>query len=115
VRRLWVAAAAALLALGTGLWMLARDTGPTTHTYVVAAGSGERLDAGEDLELFPRRLEVVVGDRLVIRNEDARVHTVGPYTVGPGETFRTTFARAGTFRGLCTLHPEGTTTIVVED
>jgi plastocyanin len=80
---------------------------------VVPAGTGERIDAGEAIELLPRTLDVSVGDRLEIRNLDDRVHEVGPYTVAAGQTLRQAFTSPGVLEGACTLHPSGAITIRV--
>jgi hypothetical protein len=79
----------------------------------VPAGTAERIEAGEFVELLPGTLEVSVGDTLEIRNLDAHAHEVGPYVVGAGQTLRQTFTSPGTIQGLCTLHPSGEITIVV--
>ncbi len=79
----------------------------------VAAGTAERIAAGASIELLPSTLEVAVGDRLEIVNDDGVVHQVGPYTVAPGQTLRQTFTSAGTLEGACTLHPSGAIRIVV--
>lgn len=84
-----------------------------TVEVVVPAGTGERMDAGEDIELLPAYLELDVGDRLVINNNDDRIHTVGPYVVAPGQTIAQTFSEPGRIEGACTLHPSGAVTIVV--
>ncbi|MFO7778780.1 MAG: hypothetical protein R6V28_10530 [Nitriliruptoraceae bacterium] len=79
----------------------------------VAAGTAERITAGESIELLPPTLEVSVGDRLEIVNDDQVVHQVGPYTVAPGQTLRQSFTSPGTLEGACTLHPSGAIRIVV--
>ncbi|MCZ7526367.1 MAG: hypothetical protein M5U14_08345 [Acidimicrobiia bacterium] len=85
------------------------------HAYDVPPGTGDRLDRGEDVELFPARLEVRVGDTLRITNRDDREHLVGPFSVGAGETLEQTFRQTGVFEGICTLHPSGNVKIVVVD
>jgi plastocyanin len=79
----------------------------------VAAGTAERLAAGEPIELLPATLEVAVGDRLEIVNNDHVTHQVGPYTVAPGQILRQSFTSPGTLEGACTLHPSGAIRIVV--
>lgn len=79
----------------------------------VAAGTAERIADGEALELLPPTLEVTVGDRLEIVNDDDVTHQVGPYTVAPGQTLRQSFTSPGTLEGACTLHPSGAIRIVV--
>ena len=79
----------------------------------IPAGTAAELEAGTDLQLLPRRLEVEVGDQLVIVNHDDDAHEVGPYTVAPGQRLQQTFTSPGTIEGVCTLHPSGTITIEV--
>lgn len=79
----------------------------------VPAGTQDRIEAGEEVELIPRELELEVGDTLTIENRDDALHQVGPYTVGPLETLTQTFQRSGTVQGLCSLHPSGQVTIIV--
>jgi plastocyanin len=79
----------------------------------VAAGTAERIAAGEPIELLPPTLEVSVGDRLEIVNDDDVTHQVGPYTVAPGQILRQSFTAPGTLEGACTLHPSGAIRIVV--
>ncbi len=86
---------------------------PTIHEYTVPPGTGLALDLGNDVDFFPRTLEVRVGDQLVIHNQDNRAHTVGPYFVQRDATMRQTFTAPGTLEGLCTIHPSGAVTIVV--
>lgn len=79
----------------------------------VPAGTAAGLEAGAAVELLPRRLEVAVGDRLVIVNHDDVAHEVGPYAVAPGQRLEQTFTSPGTIEGVCTLHPSGAITIEV--
>ena len=115
-RSRWQAAALVLLLVaGVGLVGLAvRSLLGTEELRVeVAAGTAERLAAGEAVELLPRNLEVQVGDRLEIVNHDTVTHEVGPYVVAPGQTLRQTFTTPGVLEGACTLHPSGAIRIVV--
>lgn len=93
----------------------ANEQGGRTHTFVVPAGTGERLDRGENVEIVPRTLEVKVGDSLVIRNEDSRTHTVGPVVVRAGETAEQNFTRPGVVEGECTVHPDDKFTIRISE
>lgn len=109
-----LAALVAGLAVATAVVVLAwpRPEGRLIEV-VVPPGTMERVEAGEQVELLPRRLEVSVGDRLLIVNEDLATHLVGPYIVGPGQRLEQRFGRPGTISGLCTLHPSGQVSIVV--
>lgn len=117
-RRRWAVVMTALLvAAGVALLVVALRPSPeragVDHEYVVPAGTGARLDAGEHVEVIPNRLELLVNDRLVVRNDDSRDHIVGPFAVRAGETVRYRFSRKGTFIGACTIHPSGDLAITV--
>ncbi|MEZ5171731.1 MAG: hypothetical protein R3A49_13455 [Acidimicrobiia bacterium] len=104
----------ALVLVGGGAWLLARDDdNPTTHSFVVPPGASAQLEEDPDLSFFPRRLEASVGDEIVIENNDAVLHTVGPFTVDAHQTLRLDLDTPGTYSGLCTLHPDGESEIVV--
>jgi plastocyanin len=114
---------------GRGRWVLVALVAAPALALIVAAvvgmlrteqivvevplGTSARIDAGEEVTLLPRTLEVSVGDSLEIRNLDVVTHEVGPYVVGAGQTLRQTFSAPGTIQGMCTLHPSGEITIVV--
>ncbi len=50
-----------------------------------------------------------------VGSEDDRVHFVGIFVVGAGETVTRQFAPAGEFIGNCTVHPSGGTWVRVKD
>lgn len=112
---LWSTGLLALVSLALLLAMLIvpRAAASQTIEIVVPDGTRERTDQGEQIVLFPRRLEVAVGDRLIITNEDVVTHQVGPYVVGSGQRIDQTFSTVGSIEGICTLHPSGEVTIVV--
>jgi len=112
---LWVTGLVALLSLSAvvGVHVAPRAAASQTIEIVVPQGTQAQMDAGEEIVLFPRRLEVGVGDRIVIENEDDSSHQVGPYVVGPGQRIVQTFSATGIIEGICTLHPSGEVTIVV--
>lgn len=105
-RRIRTTVAAAVLVL-----VIAGCGGGTTsgvdHTFVVPAGTGAVLDSGGTVDILPRDLEVRVGDRLVVVNDDDRAHEVGPFTVAATKTFRFRFSEVGRFDSRCTLHKGG--------
>ena len=82
-------------------------TGSATYEYTIPDGAGEALDAGEPLEILPGTLDATVGETIQIVNLDDRGHNVGPWFVGANETMRQEFTSAGTFEGVCTVHPSG--------
>ena len=83
------------------------------YEYVIPAGTGERLDAGERIEIIPAELEVRVGEVLRIVNLDQRGHAVGAFYVAGGETLTQRFSSPGELSGDCSIHPSGSFTLVV--
>lgn len=89
------------------------DGGGEVVTFVVPPGTGARVERGEKVELMPALVELEVGDRLVIRNEDDRTMVVGPYTVRAREVLDQEFRRPQVLEGDCTLSGSGEVRIVV--
>lgn len=85
------------------------------HSFVVPAGTAERLAKGEKIEIVPRTLDVKVGDTMIIKNEDSKTHTVGPVVVRAGETAEQNFTRTGVVEGECTVHPDDKFTIRISE
>ena len=83
------------------------------HDYLIPAGTGAKLDAGERIEIIPAVLEVRVGEVIRIVNEDDRGHVIGAFYVGAGETLSQRFSAPGTLEGECSVHPSGSFTLTV--
>jgi plastocyanin len=81
--------------------------------YLIPAGTGARLDAGERVEIIPAELEVKVGQVIRIVNEDDRGHIIGAFFVAAGETLRQTFSSPGVLAGECSVHPSGSFVLTV--
>lgn len=97
-----------------GVWlMVGPEGGGETHVITIPAGTGDRIDAGEDVSLVPRELHIEVNDIVRVENEDDRTFDVGPLVVTPNSILVHQFDRPGRFSGACTLHPEDSFTIVV--
>mgnify|MGYP000355579305 FL=1 len=111
----WLTGMLAIVSIGAAIaiHIAPRAAASQIISIRVPAGTQDQMDAGEEIVLFPRRLEVGVGDRIVIENIDTSSHQVGPYVVGPGQRIVQTFSTTGIIEGICTLHPSGEVTIVV--
>jgi plastocyanin len=104
-------------------WLTLRTDDPVTvngaatvvpeYDVVIPAGSGARIDAGEQLDILPGELVVRVGESIRIVNHDDRGHVVGIFYVGAGETLIQTFTTAGELSGDCSVHPSGRFTLKV--
>jgi len=118
-RRGWWAVALVLVGTlamtGTAVTVV-RDRNPAAadFRYEIPLGTGNRVDAGEEVAIVPSELRVRPGDRLTIVNDDERLHDLGVFTVRPGETASFVFPSPGVFLGACSVHPAGTLTIYVE-
>lgn len=77
------------------------------YEYLIPPGTGERIRAGEDVELLPAQLDVNVGETIRIVNEDDEGHFVGIFYVGAGEIVTQRFSSPGEYTGQCTIHPSG--------
>lgn len=102
-----------VVVLGLGFVLLRGGSQPTQLTYVIPAGTGTRIDAGEQVELIPTQLDLKVGDSMVVTNQDSRTHVVGPFSVRAGETITYNFSRPSVYKGECTVHTGGEVTITV--
>ena len=77
------------------------------YDYLIPLGTGERIRAGDDVEILPEQLDVNVGDTIRIVNEDGEGHFVGIFYVGAGEIVTQRFSSPGEYTGQCTIHPSG--------
>jgi plastocyanin len=83
-------------------------------SYQIPNGTKERIDKGLLTEdYFPEQLTIAVGDTVEIVNQDVAVHSVGPFTVRPGETQKMIFVDPGYYFGACTVGVHKTVTIAV--
>lgn len=85
------------------------------HDYVIPYGTNNRIAGGEDVTIVPQVLNVKVGDRIRIENQDDYGAQVGIFNVGAGETVTMEFTTPGQLEGACDVHPSGTFTINVRD
>ena len=115
VRPIWLLLGALLFATATVTVVVVVVGGgaraPKTFEYTVPEGTGAKIAAGEQLFVFPERLDLHVGDTVVIHNDDTRPAVVGPYTVDRNATLAQTFYRRGWVQGFCSIHPSGRVTI----
>jgi plastocyanin len=84
-------------------------------SFTVPAGTGEKIDAGESVDVLPAELDVSIGDHITIENQDSRSHVIGPFYVAANDTMEHTFVAAGTFAGACTAHSSGEIVVVVSE
>ncbi|MEQ1698970.1 MAG: twin-arginine translocation signal domain-containing protein [Ilumatobacteraceae bacterium] len=87
----------------------------TDYEYVVPYGTGNKLDAGEVIEIMPQTLDVKVGESIRIVNDDIRDYMIGPFFVTAGQTLAMRFTHPGVLTGICLVNPGGEFTINVAE
>lgn len=91
------AAVAIVLAVGND------SSSGADYEVVIAPGTAALADTGQEVEFFPPGFTMQVGQTLVIRNLDNTTATIGPFTVGPGETLTKQFTEPGVIEGYCSF------------
>ena len=83
--------------------------------YVIPQGTWARRMAGENLDILPQELRLVLGvrDVLVLRNEDAVPQVFGPVLIMPAQSFSMPFRQASTYQFACSLHVSGQLSVIV--
>lgn len=116
-RRLLAAAAALLVLAGIGWAALAPITDSREEVLEIPPGTSARRLAGEAVEIFPQTVRLTLGlnDVLVLRNADDVPHVFGPALILPGQSFRLPFATASTYTFMCTAHPNGGLSVIVQE
>lgn len=74
-----------------------------SYEVVVPLGTFERKMRGEFVDLLPSIIEVSVGDEFVVVNDDEVTHSIGPFSVRPGETLRHVWQSVDTIEGDCSV------------
>jgi hypothetical protein len=105
-----------LLCIGIGLLMAIPFTeltfrwqGNTTSrpartvTIDIPAGTSAKVDAGQ--KVLPQDFIFVVGDVLLVRNQDSVVHTLGPLVVPPGGSASMALNHLGNLSYVCSFEP----------
>ena len=57
---------------------------PQVVEFVIPAGTSEKVALGESI--LPKEQNFVVGDTLVVKNEDSAAHVLGPIFIPPGSS-----------------------------
>ncbi|MFA5566373.1 MAG: hypothetical protein WC184_10655 [Acidimicrobiia bacterium] len=68
---------------------------PVTHEFVIPPGTSKRLALRQEVDILPEWLDVRVGDRIQVRNDDVELIRLGIFDVRPGETVSMSFNTVG--------------------
>lgn len=89
-------------------WLLrddATDREPGEVRLVIPAGTADLVAAGEASPSIPQTMTFIMGDVLVVQNDDTVDHQLGPVWVPPGQTARLTLDTANDYAYACTFQP----------
>jgi hypothetical protein len=81
------------------------DHAPQQVELVIPAGTAARVAAGEAVPALPPDLVFVVGDTLVVKNDDDTSHQLGPVWVPPGASASLALGQADKYSYACTFQP----------
>ncbi|MBK9941890.1 MAG: hypothetical protein U0Z44_14095 [Kouleothrix sp.] len=71
----------------------------------IPAGTADRVAAGEAVPSLPPEMVFVVGDVLVVRNDDLVSHQLGPVWVPPGSSASLALERPDKYSYACSFQP----------
>jgi len=80
---------------------------PQQIEYVIPVGTEKIVAAGNAVPTLPDKWQFLVGDVLLLRNEDIVNHQFGPFWIPAGATITMPLERASKFSYLCSVHPNG--------
>jgi hypothetical protein len=83
----------------------AADRGPQRIELIIPAGTSDRVARGEALPGLPDPMVFVVGDTLVVKNQDSTAHQLGPLWVPAGSSASLSFDQAQNFAFACSFIP----------
>ena len=77
--------------------------GPQTIELVIPAGTSDKVSQGKSV--LPESQVFVLGDTLVVKNEDSVTQSLGPLVVPPGSSASLTLDQVGTMKYTCSFQP----------
>jgi hypothetical protein len=81
------------------------DRAPQRVELVIPRGTAERVAAGQAVPSLPADMVFVVGDTLVVKNEDVTGHQLGPLWVPPGSSASLALDQPNSYSYACTFQP----------
>jgi hypothetical protein len=97
-----------VIAINEGTYMLQKDREerpPKTVELVIPAGTADRVAAGQSVSTIPESMVFMMGDTLVVKNEDTVDHQLGPVWVPPGSTASLALEKPNKYAYSCSFIP----------
>jgi hypothetical protein len=88
-----------------GFFMQGSNTSRSPKTIVldIPAGTSAKVAAGTSV--LPQDMTFVLGDTLVVNNQDSVAHTLGPLFIPPGSSASLTLNHIGNLSYVCSFQP----------
>jgi len=81
------------------------DRAPQRIELVIPAGTADRVAKGQAVPSIPADMVFVVGDTLVVKNEDSVSHQLGPIWVPPGASASLNLNQTNNYSYTCSFEP----------
>jgi hypothetical protein len=97
-----------VVAINEGAHLLQKDRTdrpPETVTLVIPPGTADRVAAGESEPSIPTDLTFVIGDALLVENQDTVPHELGPLFIPAGTSSSLIMEDANKYTLGCTFQP----------
>ena len=78
---------------------------PRDVILVIPPGTAQEVARGEQPPSIPKNMTFVVGDRLVVKNQDSVEHKLGPLWIPPNSTAQLSLDQQDSFAYECTFQP----------
>ncbi len=89
--------------------------GPQVVELVIPPGTSEMIKRGEQPPSLPAAMSFVLGDVLLIRNEDHVDHQLGPLWIPAQREARLSLTTTGAFSSNCSFQPNSTLNMEVRE
>ena len=87
---------------------------PEQFDVVIPAGTAAKMERGEISAILPNGMEFIEGDVLLVKNEDAVAHQLGPLFVPPQTSSRLALDKANSYTYACTFQTDQYVGLVVQ-
>lgn len=81
------------------------DRAPKIVELVIPPGTAERIAKGQESTSIPSEMTFVIGDTLLIKNQDDTDHQLGPVWVPPGSSASLVLEEINNFAYSCSFQP----------
>jgi hypothetical protein len=82
-----------------------KDRPPQEVELIIPSGTAAKIAEGEENPSIPTEMSFVIGDILVVKNEDVVDHVLGPLWIPPGASANLKLEQANKFAYSCSFQP----------